>query len=249
MGKKDLKTFFEKFKNKDNIKVKTINKDKVKQFSLIIIACLLFGVGFMSYKTDNDEQGKQIAIVENENVDSIGDVELVSSGSVVENETIYGAIVENNEINNEGIQDQNEFQKSKSNTVSNESKENTENEIINNETTDYFQTVRIERDTMYSRMLETYNKMIDNENLVETQKSIAVQEIEKITNDQNSIMISENLIKNKGFEDAVVFSNDDVINVIVKAPLLSNDDIGKIQNIIEREFKVSLENVNISNKS
>ena len=102
---------------------------------------------------------------------------------------------------------------------------------------------------MYSRMLETYNKMIDNENLVETQKSIAVQEIEKITNDQNSIMISENLIKNKGFEDAVVFSNDDVINVIVKAPLLSNDDIGKIQNIIEREFKVSLENVNISNKS
>ena len=102
---------------------------------------------------------------------------------------------------------------------------------------------------MYSRMLETYNKMIDNKNLAETQKSIAVQEIEKITNNQNSIMISENLIKNKGYQDAVVFANGDIINIIVKSPALSNEDIGKIQNIIEREFKVSLENVNISNKN
>lgn len=243
MKKNDLKTFLEKFKDKESLNKKHVNKEKIKQITLIVMACLLFGLGFMSYKTDNDKQSDKIALVENENTDSIGDVELVSSGSVVDNETIYGAIVENNDVNN------NLNNKEIQNLEETVNQEDTKNDLPKDNNIDYFESVRIERDSMYSRMLETYNKMIDNENLVETQKAIAVQEIEKITNDQNAIMISENLIKNKGFEDAVVFSNSDVINVIVKAPLLSNDDIGKIQNIIEREFKVSLENVNISNKN
>lgn len=183
-----------------------INKEKIKQISLIVLACMLFGLGFINYNFGNAKEDiNEYAVVENENADMIGDVELVSSGAVVENETIV-------------------------------------------QNTDYFDNIRIERDSMYSSMIDTYNKMIDNKNLAETQKSIAVQEIEKITNNQNAIMISENLIKNKGFEDAVVLANSDVINVIVKTSFLSNEDISKIQNIIEREFKVSLENVNISNK-
>ena len=91
--------------------------------------------------------------------------------------------------------------------------------------------------------------IVDNEKLSETQKSIAIQEISQITKNQNAIMISENLIKNKGFEDAVVLANSDIINVVVKSAFLSNEDIVKIQNIIQREFEVSLENVNISNKN
>lgn len=189
------------------INFEKLNKEKVKQVSLIILACMLFGVGFLNYRSGTENlEDNEFAIVENENADMIGDVELVSSGSVVENETIA-------------------------------------------ENTDYFDNIRIERDSMYASMIDTYNKMIDNKNLAETQKSIAVQEIEKITNNQNAIMITENLIKNKGFEDAVVLANSDVINVIIKVPVLSNEDIGKIQNIVEREFNVPLENVNISNKN
>lgn len=210
-------------KSEIKIYLKKISKDKIKQATLLIVACLLFSIGIVNYNLDKNNEKNQMAIVGNENEDMIGDVELVNSGSVVENENVLeGAIVENNETNSENSTSEN--------------------------TSDYFESVRIERDSMYSRMLETYNKMIDNEKLAETQKSIAVQEIDKITNDQNAIMISENLIKNKGFEDAVVFSNDNAINVIVKASALNTEDIGKIQNIIEREFKVSLENVNISNK-
>lgn len=210
-------------KSEIKIYLKKISKDKIKQATLLIVACLLFSIGIVNYNLDKNNEKNQMAIVGNETEDMIGDVELVNSGSVVENENVLeGAIVENNETNSENSTSEN--------------------------TSDYFESVRIERDSMYSRMLETYNKMIDNEKLAETQKSIAVQEIDKITNDQNAIMISENLIKNKGFEDAVVFSNDNAINVIVKASALNTEDIGKIQNIIEREFKVSLENVNISNK-
>lgn len=220
MKKSDIKIYFKK-----------INKDKIKQAALIIIACMLLSIGVVNYKLGEINNKNQMAIVENDNTEVLGDVQLVNSGSVVENENLTeGAIVENDGKINE------------SKNLVNDLENNTETN------TDYFESVRIDRDSMYSRMLETYNKMIDNEKLAETQKAIAIKEIDKITNDQNAIMISENLIRNKGFEDAVVFSNDDIINVIVKASVLNNEDIGKIQNIIEREFKVSLENVNISNK-
>ena len=229
----DFKKYFEKIKNVE------IDKLKLKQTSLIIIACLLFGIGFANYHPEKREDNKEFAVVENENTDMIGDVELVSSGSVVENET-------ENEIGSEvgvALEGKNG---EKGEIVENIFEEKMEGEKKSQD--DYFENIRIERDSMYSKMLETYHVMLENDKLAETQKSIAVTEIERITNNQNAIMIAENLIKNKGFEDAVILANVDMVNVIVKAAVLSNEDIGKIQNIIEREFKVSLENVNISNQ-
>ena len=114
---------------------------------------------------------------------------------------------------------------------------------------DYFTKTKLERDTMYSQMLESYQKILENKDLPETQKSIAVQEIDKINKAQNSIMIAENLIMNKGFDNVVVLVNNNAVNVVIKTAHLSNEDIGKIQNVIEREFSVELSQVNISNRT
>lgn len=199
---------------------KKINMDKVKQMTLVICGVILLGVGFMNYNTGEEEVSSKVAVTDVGN--RIGDVQLVSSNAIVQNEnTITSALVDN-----------------ESNT------------ITTNETTsdDYFTKTKLERDEMYSRMLASYQKIIENKELPETQKSIAVQEIDKINKAQNSIMISENLIVNKGFENVVVLVNNNVVNVVVKSSFLSNEDIGKIQNIIEREFEVDLEKVNISSK-
>lgn len=199
---------------------KKINMDKVKQMTLVICGVILLGVGFMNYNTGEEEVSSKVAVTDVGN--RIGDVQLVSSNAIVQNEnTITSALVDN-----------------ESNT------------IPTNETTsdDYFTKTKLERDEMYSRMLASYQKIIENKELPETQKSIAVQEIDKINKAQNSIMISENLIVNKGFENVVVLVNNNVVNVVVKSSFLSNEDIGKIQNIIEREFEVDLEKVNISSK-
>ena len=61
-------------------------------------------------------------------------------------------------------------------------------------------------------------------------------------------MPSENLIKNKGFEDVVILVNENTVSVVVKAYTLSQEQISKIQNIIERELEVGINNINISNK-
>ena len=46
-------------------------------------------------------------------------------------------------------------------------------------------------------MLESYQKILDNSSVSSEQKAIATQEISKINNQKNAIMIAENLIKIK----------------------------------------------------
>ena len=115
-------------------------------------------------------------------------------------------------------------------------------------TDDYFASSRLGRDTMYSQMIESYQNLLDNQNVSEEQKTVATQEITEINNTQNSIMICENLIKTKGISDVVIFVNDKSINVIVKADTLEQDIIAQIQNIIAREMNAEIENIHISNK-
>lgn len=115
-------------------------------------------------------------------------------------------------------------------------------------TDDYFASSRLGRDTMYSQMIESYQNLLDNQNVSEEQKTVATQEITEINNTQNSIMICENLIKTKGISDVVIFVNDKSINVIVKADTLKQDTIAQIQNIIAREMNAEIENIHISNK-
>ena len=101
---------------------------------------------------------------------------------------------------------------------------------------------------MYSQMLESYQKIINNSQISDTQKEISQNEIKKINDTKNAIMISENLLKNKGFEDLIIFVNGDSISVVIKAKELTQEQIAQVQNIIVRELKADIENIHISSK-
>ena len=62
---------------------------------------------------------------------------------------------------------------------------------------DYYTKSRLERENMYSQMIESYQKIIDKTNASESQKQSAQKEITKINEQKNAIMIAENLLKNK----------------------------------------------------
>ena len=113
---------------------------------------------------------------------------------------------------------------------------------------DYFQESKLSRDTMYSQTLETYQGMLNNSNVSEEQKSIVTQEITELNKEKNAIMICENLIETKGFENCVIFVNVDSISVIVRADELKTDEIAQIQNIVSREMNAKVENIHIMTK-
>ncbi len=200
------------------------NKEKVKQIFLSAIAISLIGIGYANYSLNNTIE---VASRESSNEINLGDVELVSSNPVKE-EYIEG-IVSNDALNE--------------NTISNE----IQNYIVE-DSTNYFEETRIQRDRMYSETIETYQKLIDSNQTPQEQKSIAAQEISNITSKKNSILIAENLVKNKGFDNVVILENNGNVSVIVKSRNLNQDQISKIQNIVERELNVDVSNINISNK-
>ncbi len=164
---------------------------------------------------------------------SIGDAELVNA-NVADEENNN---ISQNENNNVVSQDKNEVLETNTDNVQNE-----------NQANDYFATSKLERNIMYSQMLESYQKIIDSASGITEQKTVAQQEINKINETQNAIMIAENLLSTKGFENNVIFVNGDSISVIIGKEELSQDEIAQIQNIISRELNAQVENIHISKK-
>ena len=213
---------------------------KKNQVIIYVIAVMLMVAGYLNYTTTVSDKSIQVSSDNSNNTSNstnIGDARLVSSEVVNENTT--------NEINTT-----NQFEEN--NSISNEDSKETNEEIDTEETSadasDYFAKSKLERDTMYSQMIETYENVLNSSNALETQKQSATEEITKINNIKNSIMISENLLKTKGFENSVIFVNDESISVIIGAQELKEDEIAQIQNIISREMKADIENIHISTK-
>lgn len=229
---------------------------KKNQIIISVIAIMLIAAGYMNY-TSNEKQALETAVLtDSEKYAGIGDATLVSANVADNND-----LVNNNEAQNitdESTKNEDKKDKIKSNEQNTEIKENDENVAkneINTSTTvtensgdQYFAELRLERDKMYSQMLESYQKILSNNQISETQKEISENEIKKINDTRNTIMIAENLIKNKGFQDLIIFINGDSISIIVKAKELKEEQIAQIQNIISRELKGEIENIHISNK-
>lgn len=119
---------------------------------------------------------------------------------------------------------------------------------IDTQADEYFSATRLQRETMYSQMLENYQKIVDSNEISNDQKGIAIQEIANITKQKNAIMIAENLIKNKDFQDVVILVSNGSASVIVKSSSLNPDKIAQIQNIVCRELEIEPQNINISQK-
>ena len=216
---------------------------KKNQVVIYVIALMLVVAGYLNFTANGDLKSAVQTSSSEEELDkmaNIGDAQLVSSTAIGEENTTgenisstSNLISENNTSENNKITD--------NNTMS------TSSNVYQNDK-DYFSTSKLDRDTMYSQMLETYENILNSNNSLETQKQSASEEIKKINNIKNSIMICENLIKTKGFDDVVIFVNGESISVIVEDEQLDTEEVAKIQNIISRELNAKVENIHISNK-
>ena len=209
-----------------------MKKENRKQIFLIIIAFVCMGIGW--FNLGHQQTSIEVAAEDDRNEMHLGDVQLVNSNPIKEeNNQLLSEIVPNDELSN--------MENKKENT-------NTVEEIVAQCDEEYFVETRLERDTMHSQMIETYQKMLENSEVGENQKIIAAQEITNITNIKNGIMISENLIKNKGSEDVVILVNNNVVSIVIKTSSLNQEQIAQIQNIVSRELNVNVENIHISKK-
>lgn len=209
---------------------------KKNQIIIFVIAFMLITAGYLNYTTgDENDLLATSSLMDSEEVAEVGDAKLVNSNSVVETE--------------EGTIENNQSSQTANESVSDDETEALQASVAKTTSKDtYFVTSKLGRDTMYSQMIESYEKILEKETISSEQKSISQTEIKKINELKNSIMITENLIKTKGFEDVVIFVNDTSVNVIVKAEELTQEEAAQIQNIVARELKAEIDNIHISNK-
>lgn len=226
---------------------------KRNQIIIFVIALMLITAGYLNYTTgDGGDLVATSSLVDSEEVAGIGDAKLVSSNAIEgqdgSSESLDNTnMVSGNNTTNTAIDEKNNANSSGS---SSENKTVTTSGTVAKETDEYFTNSRLTRDTMYSQMIESYQKILDNNSISADQKAISQTEIKKINDLKNSIMICENLIKTKGFKDVVIFVNDISISVIIKADAdeITGEGAAQIQNIVAREMKAEIENIHISNK-
>lgn len=230
---------------------------KKNQVIIYVTALMLVVAGYMNFTANGDLKSAVQTASSEEELDkmaNIGDAQLVSSNVVSENqENISNANTTKSENTNETSNSENKNLTNAENSNANNEEKNQNNIVetstkVSNSDDNYFSTSKLERDTMYSQMLETYENILNSSNSLETQKQSATEEIKKINDTKNSIMICENLIKTKGFEDSIIFVNGESISIVVKDNQLTAEKVAQIQNIISREMNAKVENIHISNK-
>ena len=115
------------------------------------------------------------------------------------------------------------------------------------EKSNYFTKIKLDREKMFSQMIDNYKSILENSSIADEQKKVASDEIKNINNNQNSITTIENLLKGKGFKDVVVLLNNNSTNVIVKSDdELKKEQVAQIENIVSRELNIEIEKIHIT---
>lgn len=229
---------------------------KKSQLIIFVIALMLVTAGYLNF-TNNNNLIPTSSLADSEEMASIGDARLVNANQMGENtdNTNKSEVATNNNLQNS--QTTNSIQANGSNQTSannqnNQMNQNTQSSQASqtnaNVEDSYFTQSRLDRDNMYSQMLDNYQKILENEGLSSDEKSKAQTEIKRISEEKNAIMIAENLIKTKGFEDIVLFVNNGNVSAVVKEEKLDENKTAQIQNIITRELNVEVKKINVSNK-
>ena len=231
---------------------------KKKEIAIYAMALMLVAAGYFNYLkfdissmetsanvsenevnmvSNNENENNKIDYSKNENIKEQEDINIEKN-----NDTENQTTVASNQTEEDN--DQNKINIGDAVLVnSNETIENTVNEK------NYYAETKLERNQMYAEMIKNYENLINNTNLSEVQKSIATEEIAKINNNKNAIMICENLILSKDFDECVILINEKNVNVIVHVEGgLNKEKVSQIQNIISRELSVEIENIHISEK-
>jgi len=211
---------------------------KRNQIVVTVIALMLVTAGYLNFANQNKESNliPTSSAADSELMAGIGDAQLVSANETKENNQTQNETVENTE----------------NVATTNKTKEDTASNITQNTSAQedsYFAQSRLDRDKMYSQMLDNYQKILETNNLSSEEKKTAQEEIKRINNEKNAIMIAENLIKTKGFQDIVIFVNNGNVTGVVQKDKLDEKDIAQIQNIITRELNAKTNKINISGKN
>ena len=233
--------------------MKNLNLKK-NQVVIFVIALMLVTAGYLNFSNEQNLLPTS-SLADSEQMAAIGDATLVSANQTTKN-SVVDSVINNTTSNtrqnsnaqtNSNVQTSGDIQANMNEQTNNQVSASQTNNIPQTDNSYYTQS-KLDREKMYSQMLENYQKILEADNLSTEEKTTAQEEIKKINNEKNAIMIAENLIKTKGFEEVLLFVNNGNVSVVVRTEKLDESQIAQIQNIVTRELNVKVTKINVSIK-
>lgn len=112
-------------------------------------------------------------------------------------------------------------------------------------TTNFYDGYRADRQTSRETAILYYDSIIASADSSEDAKALASASRQELIEAMEKELVVEGLIKSAGFEDAVLTTTSENVNVVVKASELSTTDVAKIAKIVQEQTGKSLDNIKI----
>jgi len=118
-------------------------------------------------------------------------------------------------------------------------------QIAKNLESDFFIDYKLERDRLRGQEADYLRELINNLNASTESKEKAQQDLIALSQKVEKEMIVENLIKAKGFEDAVIFFSDEFVNIVVKTNGLLPKDVAQITDVVTKTTGITVDKITI----
>lgn len=243
---------------------------KKNQIIITALAIMIIVAGYLNYTTKNAKDDIEVGAGEGEVLDydshnetagdSIDDSDLVDlieegtdiEGLVKDNLTLDESL-ETMDISDEDrakeVSDTGEVVNKDENEAETTSEQSKPGEAVLVSTTtmpDFFISAKVSREQLRAKNKETLMEVIDNTNVTSEDKSLATQEVIKLTAISEKENATESLLEAKGYSDAVVSMSEESVEVIVNAESLNDQDIAQIEDIVKRKTGEDISKIVIS---
>lgn len=135
------------------------------------------------------------------------------------------------------------------NTTEKENKNYGDAQLVNSNIesgSDYFKKANLEKSKTREEAVQTVKAVLEKADISEEEKNMATTKMNEITKQIEDEGKIENLIKSKGFDECVVYLDNDAANVVVKTDGLTAEQAAQIKNIILSQKEVLGENISIT---
>ncbi len=235
---------------------------KKNQVVLTLLAVMIAVAGYLNYTADSKTLDAQMASGEGEVSDPIGDLfgellDISEEDILAENKALSAALQETFEGSAEGdVQTAGQTGAEDPATGEAEPRQDAQDTgsdtpgaaVLTSGTTvlDYVAGVQLSREQTRAKNKESLMEIIDNANLDEAQKQEAIETMLQLTAVAEKETAAESLLAAKGFENSIVYINDQSVDVVVCRTALTDAERAQIEDIVKRKAEVTADKIVIT---
>ena len=112
-------------------------------------------------------------------------------------------------------------------------------------TSNFFTTYRSDRENTRNQEIAYYDAIIKSENTSLEAKQNAEAKKAELIAQMETELVTEGLIKSKGFEDVIVTSTSSNVRVVVKSGELTSNQVAQIVAVVQEQTGVAIDYIKI----